>query len=399
MLLSARAVRTRAHELYALVAQGQSEHFTLDEAALPKLAALVAEVTRQNYPDLNAIPYHSRFRHFSVGGVDRLASLKPRLDAMSPAERRRTHFDLVISSVLLDAGAGATWSYLEPSTGKRWHRSEGLGVASFDWFSAGGLSSDPEQPLRADATRLQALDEADLARAFGVNSDNPLVGLAGRAQLLQRLGQVVSAHPQYFGTGPGRPGGLVDMLTAAPAGNPEPTTVRADAVLELVLTALGPVWPGRPAIAGRVLGDVWPHSKWGPVPFHKLSQWLSYSLCEALELSGIAVDGIDELTGLAEYRNGGLFLDGGVIVPRNAAVLSERHAVSSDLVIEWRALTVALLDKTAELLREQLHLSRQSLPLAKVLEGGTWAAGRKLARERRADASPPLQIESDGTVF
>jgi len=37
--------------------------------------------------------------------------------------------------------------------------------------------------------------------------------------------------------------------------------------------------------------------------------------------------------------------------------------------------------------------------LARVLEGGTWAAGRRIARERRPDGAPPLAIESDGTVF
>ena len=45
------------------------------------------------------------------------------------------------------------------------------------------------------------------------------------------------------------------------------------------------------------------------VPFHKLSQWLSYSLIESLERSGLKVLHIDQLTGLAEYRNGGLFVD------------------------------------------------------------------------------------------
>jgi Protein of unknown function (DUF1688) len=40
-----------------------------------------------------------------------------------------------------------------------------------------------------------------------------------------------------------------------------------------------------------------------------------------------------------------------------------------------------------------------SLPLAKILEGGTWAAGRAVAFERRPDGSPPLKVISDGTVF
>lgn len=73
--------------------------------------------------------------------------------------------------------------------------------------------------------------------------------------------------------------------------------------------------------------------------------------------------------------------------------------MSSALVVEWRALTVALLDETARLIRRSLGLDATALPLAKVLEGGTWAAGRRIAREKRADGSPPLTIISDGTVF
>jgi hypothetical protein len=39
------------------------------------------------------------------------------------------------------------------------------------------------------------------------------------------------------------------------------------------------------------------------------------------------------------------------------------------------------------------------LPLASVLEGGSWAAGRAIAFSRRADGSPPIKVVSDGTVF
>ena len=115
--------------------------------------------------------------------------------------------------------------------------------------------------------------------------------------------------------------------------------------------------------------------------------------------AGVRVVARDELTCLAEYRNGGLFIDGGVLVPRQASVLADAHLVSSAEVVEWRALTVALLDRTAAEMRRRLGLSSEALPLAKVLEGGTWRAGRTLAAERRGDGSPPLRVVSDGTVF
>jgi hypothetical protein len=105
------------------------------------------------------------------------------------------------------------------------------------------------------------------------------------------------------------------------------------------------------------------------------------------------------LTGLPEYRNGGLLIDSGVLEPKHDAVLGERHRVDSEVVVEWRALTVALLDRLAERVRARLGLDRNRLPLAKVLEGGTWSAGRRIAREKRPGGPPPIEVESDGTVF
>ena len=180
----------------------------------------------------------------------------------------------------------------------------------------------------------------------------------------------------------------------------------APRILEALLEHLGPIWPSRLSLGGVPLGDTWRHpairrddATNGLVPIHKLSQWLSYSLIEPLQWSGITVTDIDGLTGLAEYRNGGLFVDAGVLRLREPQEALHPNPVDSALVVEWRALTVALLDEIAKLIREQRSLTIEQFPLACVLEGGTWAAGRRLAREKRADGSPPIAVESDGTVF
>ena len=60
---------------------------------------------------------------------------------------------------------------------------------------------------------------------------------------------------------------------------------------------------------------------------------------------------------------------------------------------------MALLDEIAPLVRSELGVSAEAFPLARVLEGGTWAAGRLAAAEKRADGAPPLKVISDGTVF
>ena len=146
-----------------------------------------------------------------------------------------------------------------------------------------------------------------------------------------------------------------------------------------------------PAVDGAGLTRGW-------MPLHKLSQWLTYSLLEPFEWAGVPVTGLDALTGLPEYRNGGLLLDTGVLRLRDPDWAARPWSVGDELVVEWRALTVALLDEVAALVRERLGTDAERMPLACVLEGGTWAAGRSLARRLR-DGLPPLNIVSDGTVF
>lgn len=392
-LTSPKAIRARAEELFTHARNGELAHWALDESRLPAVVERVLAVTERTYPKLDAIPYHSRFRHFDVGGVERLRAFEERLQQEPPDARLAARAELVITSVLLDAGAGPGWRYRE-ADGRTFTRSEGLAVASYHLFLSGALSS-PEGALRADAAGLSAFSEAKLERAFQVSNDNPLAGVEGRALLLQNLGQVVGSDAHFLGVGAPRLGNLALFLQRSAIDG----KLQASAVLSAVLQALGPIWPGRERCAEKNLGDVFRHSRFGLVPLHKLSQWLSYSLIEALELAGVTVLDLDELTGLAEYRNGGLFVDAGVLRLKNPHDAARAHRVDSDLIIEWRSLTVALLDRVAELLRTRLGLSPRQLPLARVLEGGTWRAGREIAQELRSDGGPPIQIQSDGTVF
>ncbi len=399
------AVRDRCAAFLDLAERGRLANFALDEARLGDCVSYVADTIRQNYPDL-VIPFHARWRHFSVGGLDRWGQMAAACRGLDRDEVARIRFDLVVTSVLLDAGAGAPWRYREAETGGNFARSEGLAVASFRFFEQGGFSAREESPWRADAEALQRLDEAALAVAFQVSADNPLVGLAGRGDLLRRLGRAVSAAPEVFGAREPRVGRLYDYLKDRAVKDRAGGRLPAPEILAAVQRGLGAIWPGRITLAGVNLGDVWRHPAIrsddgtdGLVPFHKLSQWLVYSLIEPLEEAGVEVVELDALTGLAEYRNGGLFLDCGVLVPKHAAVLDRPHGAGSSVIVEWRALTVALLDRLADPVRRNLGLDRASLPLAKLLEGGTWAAGRRIAAEKRAGGPPPIALESDGTVF
>lgn len=395
LLLKPATIRERAQEMLKLGLAGQLLHFTVHPERLPACADYVLDVIRANYPSFE-IPFHARWRHFVVGGVDRWQALDRSAGFADQLARGRAAYDLAVVSVLLDAGAGADWRYRDALTDKAIGRSEGLALASLDMFAAGRFSSDPAQPLQADATALKRLDAAALAEGFQAGPDNPLLGLEGRSALLNRLGEELERQ------GLTRPGDLFDRFSRTAAG----VSVRASYILSEVLATFGGIWPARLTLAGIPLGDTWRHpliasevKTAGLMPFHKLSQWLSYSLIEPLQWANIAVLDIDELTGLPEYRNGGLFLDLGVIALKDPADADRAHEVGSTLVVEWRALTVALLDEIGRLVRERLGRTREELPLAKVLEGGTWAAGRRIAGEKRQGGGPPLTIVSDGTVF
>lgn len=395
-LRSPLAVRVRSTNVLEAGLLGELRHFRVDRGRVEAVADRVIAVTRANYPNLR-IPVHGRLGHFRVGGVDRVADVTAAVGAGGRAVAEAL-IDLVVVSVLLDAGAGDAWRYREAATGQEVARSEGLAVASLRAFEAGLFSADPLLPLRVDAAALRNLDEADLAAAFQVGPDNPLVGVDGRAGLLRRLGEALDDASGLFPGG--RPSGLLAAVKAR--GN----DVRAGDLLGDLLEGLGPIWPGRIELGGVNLGDCWRHPAAGGtgmsaglVPFHKLSQWLCYSLFEPFELGGVRVIQPGAMTGLPEYRNGGLLVDLGVLVPRHDGVLGDVHRVDSEIIVEWRALTVALLDWVADAVREKLGVTPDQLPLARILEGGTWHAGRQVARERRAGGGSPIRVESDGTVF
>ena len=395
-----QTIRDRCQQLFDLCETGQLENFACDLSKLDGVAAYVIETTHQLYPDFD-VPFHSRWRHFDAGGEARLAELDAALQGLSAQAAARSRLDLAIVSVLLDAGAGSQWRYHDAAADQVIGRSEGLAVASLRGFQAGCFSSDPDAPYQVDAMGLQNLAEADLAALFQVSEANPLVGLSGRLSLLHQLGQTLTTQPARFGT-PARPGNLLGYWQTTFG-----STLAADTLLTEVLESFGTIWPGRVAIADVNLGDVWPHPalpQTGPgsnlVPFHKLSQWLTYSLVEPLQSAGLTVQNLNALTGLAEYRNGGLMVDLDLLVPKHPAVTKASHLPSSPIVVEWRALTIVLLDLLGDRVRYQLNQTPEDLPLIKILEGGTWAAGRRIAKHLRPQTgAPPITIQSDGTVF
>ncbi len=394
------AVRTQCQLIYKAGLAGDLEHFRLQLDGLSYAADVVVETIRKNYPSLE-VPPHSRWRHFSLDGQDLWAELADK-NELQGLELLRCAVELVVISVLLDAGAGNRWHFFHKTSGRKLSRSEGLAIASLELFQSNILANAPTGTLRVDGCALRDFNKNQMAEAYQVTTDNPLVGIEGRVHMLNKLGELVMTRSDMFGTERPRLGNMADYLISQAQDH----ALSADKMLMILLDAFAPIWPSRTTLASRPLGDTWRHPKAIAgnaadtyVPFHKLSQWLAYSLVEPFEAFGITITGLSKLTGLAEYRNGGLFVDTGTLELIDPEKSRMRHHAGSELIVEWRALTVCLLDAVAELVRNRLDRMAASLPLTSILEGGTWHAGRRLAAERRTGGPPPLQIESDGSIF
>jgi hypothetical protein len=392
-LLTTTAIRERSKKLYDLNLAGKG-HFIFHPEKWDEVTNFVYDVILENYPDLN-IPFHSRLGHFRPGKVDRIYWPEIGLEKLNPEEKVRLLIDLIIPSVLLDAGAGDTWKFFEEKTGMTFNRSEGLGIASFHMFLNKRFSSRGN--IQTDSEGLKNLNLEILKNDFQVTSSNPLVGAEGRLHLLRELGNVMKNNANVFKNQ--RPSDLFDLMKN---GN----EIDATKVLSSILNHLGGIWPARLKMDGIDLGDCWSHPALGPkdsfeslVPFHKLSQWLSYSILDACLVAGYKVTNVEKLTGLPEYRNGGLFLDLGLIEAKDKTNLTKGVEAGETFTIEWRAMTIMLLDELGSRIQKKLNKPESEFPLAKVLEGGSWWAGRKAAKMKRPDSSPPLKIISDGTVF
>ncbi|KAJ2745107.1 hypothetical protein GGI20_002440 [Coemansia sp. BCRC 34301] len=441
-LKSLQAVRERSQAVYALAEQGKLKHFAFDDSKIKSVADYVISLLERDYGTIDKVPTHGRWRSYclAVDGSEAKRDLVSehvtqwKASGTSDWECARRVIDLFVVSVLIDAGAGSKWRYADKLG--VFERTEGLGIAALRMFESGVFSSSPSNPFQADAQALMSLTDDRLLKGFQVSEENPLLGGENRAELLRSLGRAMSSDgAAYFGgkcacSGhPARPGFMLDYLEKN-AEAPKITSI--ESIWEAIVDGLASVWPAsRTQLNGVSLGDVWPCSTLAAaqdgddkvggdsaesnlVPFHKLSQWLTWSVLEVIvKLAGFKVSGIECLTGLPEYRNGGLFVDMGVLTLNDADCqrgLVEgsgsvpRFEGFDSVIVEWRAMTIVLLDKVADVVRqkscEDTGCPVPDMFLSRVLEAGTWKAGREMAARLRSDTKdPPINIISDGTLF
>ncbi|KAJ5478898.1 hypothetical protein N7530_004407 [Penicillium desertorum] len=421
-LLGLEAVRTRAHIVLKLAEEGRLNHFNYHPERMEDATDYVLKLIQRDFgPDkYHLIPPHGRWQHFEVGGVPRIASLLAEWDEekCDATEKTRRLIDLFFVSVLLDAGAGDFWKYNESQSSLTLNRSEGIAVAALHMFLNGdfaGQDSSVKHTANGDALRNINVDI--LSRGLQVDDANPMVGVPARADILRKLGESLVNLKDIFGPS-GRPGNLVDYLIAKSDGSGKLDYRDLWNVLQHLLL---PIWPSdRTHINGQPIGDAWPlralsqqaGSESKPYsniqPFHKLTQWLAYSLMVPFSrLLSVSWSDTELGTGLPEYRNGGMFVDMGVLELKPESLQKglslsggslPSFGAGDDEIVEWRAMTVALLDVLHTKILARMDGVQLSLP--QVLEAGSWKAGRELAAAKRPETKcSPILNFGDGTLF
>ncbi|CAG8629571.1 27752_t:CDS:2, partial [Racocetra persica] len=304
---SLRSVRERSNKVYEKAKTNTLNHFRVDFSKLQDVVTKVIALTKRDYKQTSDIPPHGRWILIN--------EWKSNCDEL---EITRRLLDLFVISVLLDAGAGNAWSYKEQETGYIYNRSEGLAIASLDMFKSGMFSTLDSQPHQVDGTCLQQINSLlrevhenyltyfwlthiiadrlekirveDVRLAFQVNENNPLEGLEGRANLLSRLGHALKVQSKYFKSN----NNSVNYLLSNSIINETGTFIELDTLWSVIVYGFSEIWPPtRTSLEGVSLRDVWPcevlkspntslNSTDHLVSFHKLSQWLTYSLIEPM---------------------------------------------------------------------------------------------------------------------
>ena len=272
----------------------------------------------ENYPALD-IPFHARWRHFAAGGVDRWAKLAASAPWPDAASRARSAFDLAIVSVLLDAGAGPDWRYRARRRFAPCRARKGSRSPPSTCSRSGAFSADPRDKLARG--RLAACLHRGLRTRRGLPGLRRQIRSSGSRAARRCCGRSGARSRQHRRSSPRETSAAGRALRpsrrdrrSAPRASTRRIHFGSRAHASRADLAVAPVARRRPA--RRLLapsGVRRDDATNGLLPFHKLSQWLSYSLIEPLQEAGIKVVDIDGLTGLPEYRNGGLFIDLGAV--------------------------------------------------------------------------------------
>ncbi len=395
----AERVRLVANNLLDRALADKLDHVSVDISKLDQALIQVLEITKQTYPDFQIPPY-GVWRLFEAGGVDRWSALASARNFQSADELLAAASDLAILAAYMDVHTPQGWSYEDTMAGTEVKGREAAAFAVINMFAAGSFSSDPVDPFRVDADALIRLEIEELVNGLQLSAEQEGDFFKLLQRHLKRFGEALALRPDLFGEGQStRPGNLVVKIGSEGWGS-----VDAAVLLDRLLQSLAPLWEGGAAEGDVSFGDSFAHPvKANPanqdiVPFHLTAQSMVYSLVEPLAWAGYEVDELDTLTGPGDAEHTGLFVSTGVL-----SMKSETDDLSDDQALdrqtELRAVTIALTDRLAAMLRKELDVEQEQLPLSCILEGGTSRAGAAIISENRELREKLEKIMNPGSIF
>jgi hypothetical protein len=363
-------IRERAWMLLAAAERGQSDHFVPSAEAVGTVAAALADKIRevaaadQPTPAGPASPplanLWQRLRRHQPAALSVLAEAVAGSDAI---ERARSGADLAMLHRIVEPVG------LAP------------GEAALDalvrHFAAGGWSARAQRPaLDAPGIRRSLAGDGAVALPPALAA---LLDDAARRQRLEQLAAQLEQAPDWVGID-GRFGSLLDRLVSEaarpPGGNGAVVPqVPAQLLIDRLAPLLDPIVASTVRIGGMLAGDVWRHPlAWANdrsrelVPFHSLLVALAIDLVEPLEEAAAPLADLDQLPVPADRLVAAQMLRLGLVRSRHAAVARLRHPPGSDIVVELRALSVALTERLADRLRAELGRTVHDLPVVRIVE-------------------------------
>ena len=372
-----REVRRRAHDLLDLAADQKLSHVQVDLSRLGDALLTLLETTKETYPDFHIPPY-GVWRDFEAGGIDRWAALAD-ARAFEGAEHMLTAAaDLAILAAYMKTMHPPGWSFEDPMTQTRVSGKHASALAAFHMFASGSFSSEITDPYRVDAETLIRMEKDELASGLQWDLQDDTDLLIAMQKHLKRLGEALALRSDLFSEGYFTRPGLLMVQAAREAEG----AVSAQKLLDRLLEALAPVWPDGAKSGDISLGDSFSHSALdnsenGTVyPFHMTAQEMVYSLVEPYAWAGLEVADLELLTAPADDAHAVFFVLTGVLKIKDGPQTPTEDSVR-DRMVEIRGVTTALTDRLAALLRAELEVPEEQLPLTCILEGGTSRAGER----------------------
>ncbi len=343
-------VRERAWMLLAAVERGQSEHFNLSPESVATVALALASSIRETSADLRP-PLATLWPRLQRDHPEAVAALAACVAGLDGKGRARAGADMALLALVVAPGGD------DPATGA---------LARF--FAAGGTTSRPADGPALNAPGLRRVLAGDSAVAVP-DAIQPALRDAGLRQRLETLASGLERDPESYGPD-GRFATLLDRLTPPRPG----AALEAQALVDRLAPLLDPVAGSTVRIGGSLAGDIWRHPlAWADdrsrelVPFHCLLQALVLDLIEPLAEADMPLDKLEELTVPATRGLAADILRLGLVLPRHAAVARLRHPPGSDIVVELRALSIALADRLVDRLRQELNLTVRDLPAVRIV--------------------------------